>query len=116
MCRRGGFSRRAEGREVRGRRIVMEKTMGLLFFFAATAIAQTLTRRVIDFESDRVGQTPAGFTVALTGSGRAGVWQIKKDENAPERGNVLAQVDADTTSYRFPLAVVNEVMTRDVDL
>ena len=93
----------------------MKLTFSLLFLSAALA-AQTPARRVIDFESDNVGQRPAGFSFALTGSGRPGVWVVRKDEGAPERGNVLAQTDADRTSYRFPVAVFNDVTAKDVDI
>ena len=93
----------------------MKFTIGLLLLSAALA-AQTSPRRVIDFESDKVGQPPAMFSFALTGSGRPGVWVVRKDEAASERGNVLAQTDADRTSYRFPVAVFNDVTTRDVDI
>lgn len=93
----------------------MKLTFGLLLLSVAVA-AQTPLRRVIDFESDRVGQPPAAFTVALTGNGRAGVWQVMKDASAPERGNILAQTDGDNTSYRFPVAVLNDVTAKDVDL
>lgn len=91
-------------------------TFWLMLAFAATAAAQTPLRRVIDFETDRVGQPPASFSFALTGSGKPGVWVVKKDEASADRGNVLAQTDPDRTSYRFPLAVFNEVTTKDVDL
>lgn len=93
----------------------MKYTLGLLLV-SATLAAQNPSRRVIDFESDSVGQPPAGFSFALTGSGRQGVWVVRKDDAAAERGNVLAQTDADRTSYRFPLAVFNDVATKDVDI
>ena len=93
----------------------MKYTLGLLMLSAALA-AQTPSRRVIDFESDKVGQAPAGFSFALTGSGRPGVWVVRKDEGAADRGNVLAQTDADRTSSRFPVAVFNDVTARDVDI
>jgi hypothetical protein len=78
--------------------------------------AQAPARRVIDFESDRPGQPPASFTFALTGSGTPGVWVVAKDEAFPDRGNVLAQADADRTNYRFPVAVWNDTTASDVDL
>ena len=87
-----------------------------LLFVSATLAAQTPSRRVIDFESDSVGQPPSGFSFALTGGGRPGVWVVRKEDRAADRGNVLAQTDADGTSYRFPIAVFNEVTTRDVDI
>lgn len=93
----------------------MKFTMSLLLLSAVLG-AQTSSRRVIDFESDKVGQAPATFSFALTGSGRPGVWVVKKDEAAADRGNVLAQTDADRTSYRFPVAVFSDVTTKDVDI
>ena len=93
----------------------MKFTLTLLMLSTALA-AQTSARRVIDFESDKIGQVPAAFSFALTGSGRPGVWVVRKDEAAPDRGNVLAQTDADRTSYRFPIAVFNDVTTKDVDI
>jgi len=93
----------------------MKITLGLLLLSAALA-AQTSTRRLIDFESDKVGQAPAMFSFALTGSGRPGVWVVRKDDVAADRGNVLAQTDADRTSYRFPVAVFNDVTTKDADI
>jgi hypothetical protein len=93
----------------------MKFTLGLLLLSTAVA-SQTSSRRVIDFESDEVGQAPAGFSFELTGSGRPGVWVVRRDEAAADRGNVLAQTDADRTSYRFPIAVFNDVTARDVDI
>jgi hypothetical protein len=93
----------------------MKFTMSLLLLSAVLG-AQTSSRRVIDFESDKVGQAPAMFLFGLTGSGRPGAWVVKKDEAAADRGNVLAQTDADRTSYRFPVAVFNDVTTKDVDI
>ena len=92
------------------------RIMLLLFLLGATGAAQTPSRRVIDFESDKAGHAPTGFTFGLTGSGRPGAWSIRKDDNSPERGNVLAQTDADATSYRFPIAVIDDVTSADVDI
>ena len=88
----------------------------VLLLLTATLAAQTPSRRVLDFESDKAGQVPGLFSFALTGSGRPGVWLVKKDEASADRGNVLAQTDADRTSYRFPVAVFNDVTTKDVDI
>lgn len=93
----------------------MKYILGLLLV-GVTLAAQEPARRVIDFESDKPGQPPSSFSLALTGSGRPGVWVVRKDDAAPNRGNVLAQTDADRTSYRFPVAVFNDVTTKDVDI
>src|SRR2546425_13283984 len=68
----------------------------------------------LDFQKDEVGKAPKGFSFALTGQGRPGVWVVGKDDQA--HGNVLVQTDADTTDYRFPVAVYDDFTARDVDL
>jgi hypothetical protein len=78
---------------------------------ALTASAQT-----IDFNKDKAGEPPKGFSTALTGQGKAGVWVVTKDEASPNQGNVLAQTDADATGYRFPLCVHDGVTTKDADI
>jgi hypothetical protein len=70
----------------------------------------------IDFNNDKVGQPPAGFSTALTGRGLLGKWTVMKDEASPERGNVLAQTDADTTDYRFPVCVYDALAAKDMDV
>jgi len=79
---------------------------------AAWASAQT----VVDFEKDAPGAAPAGFTTALTGSGKPGVWVVVEDETAPSGRHVLAQTDADGTSYRFPLCLLDGVTAKDAEI
>jgi hypothetical protein len=69
-----------------------------------------------NFETGTGNQPPTGFTFSRTGSGRQGLWAIKHDEQAPSGRNVLAQLDTDNTSYRFPVAVANEPLLRDLGL
>ena len=85
----------------------------------ATAVCAALIVAVgqgskMDFEKDDVGKSPRGFSFALTGQGKAGVWIVRKDDQA--HGNVLVQTDADKTDYRFPVAVYDNVSAKDVDL
>src|SRR5713226_6412879 len=77
----------------------------------ATLIAQGLK---LDFDKDEVGKPPKGFSFALTGQGKPGMWVVRKDD--PTHGNVLVQTDADTTDYRFPVAVYTDFTAKDVDL
>ena len=77
----------------------------------AVALAQTAK---VDFEQDAVGKAPGGFSFALTGQGKPGVWVVRKDDQA--HGNVLVQTDADRTDYRFPVAVYDALTAKDVDL
>jgi hypothetical protein len=65
------------------------------------------------FDADRPGGPPAGFAFALTGSGASGRWEIKAEPGAPSGGQVLAQLDADDTDYRFPIAVAEAAQVAD---
>ena len=69
--------------------------------------------RTIDFTDGTVGQAPNGFEFGHTAkAGAPGRWVVQA-----EGGNkCLAQVDADNTRSRFPVAVVTDVTAGDVDL
>jgi 3-keto-disaccharide hydrolase len=84
-----------------------------LLFFAASVFAQT---EKINFDNDKEGEAPKGFSTALTGKGKTGVWVVTKDDTAPSKSNVLAQTDADKTGYRFPLCVYDGVAIKDADI
>ena len=70
-------------------------SFGLLFALLATAgvLAQTTT---IDFNNEKLGEVPSGFSTALTGRGKPGNWVVMKDPASPNQGNVLAQTDAES--------------------
>ncbi len=74
------------------------------------ACAETLT-----FDKETVGKPPAGFVVALTGGGVPPVWVVQTGPE-PRSGLVVAQTSADRTSYRFPLLILEKLVTADVDL
>ncbi len=90
-------------------------SFGLLFVFLGTAAvsAQTTT---IDFNNEKLGEVPSGFSTALTGRGKPGKWVVMKDPASPNQGNVLAQTDADQTDYRFPICVYDGLSAKDVDI
>jgi hypothetical protein len=69
-----------------------------------------------NFDAESVGQAPSGFTFGRTGNGRLGRWLVQGDKDAPSGGRVLAQLDGDQTSYRFPVAAANEPSLRDLQL
>ncbi|MBI3332957.1 MAG: hypothetical protein HYZ93_02565 [Candidatus Omnitrophica bacterium] len=69
-----------------------------------------------DFEQDQAGGPPAGFSFGRTGEGRPGRWVVVSDKNAPSGVHVLAQTDADPTDYRFPVAVANAPIVKDLRL
>lgn len=71
--------------------------------------------KVYDFEGATPGQSPDGFTIERTGEGGPAHWEVRKAE-AASGTQVVAQLSDDDTSARYPLLLLNEVRTRDVDL
>ncbi len=69
-----------------------------------------------DFEQDQAGGPPAGFSFGRTGEGRLGRWVVVLDQAAPSGTHVLAQTDADSTDYRFPVAVADAQIVKDLRL
>ena len=66
------------------------------------------------FDEDVADAPPPGFLFGRTGGGRPGQWLVRADSGAPSGANVLAQLDADTTGNRFPVAVLDAPNLRDV--
>jgi len=93
------------------------KLIQVLFCVCAlVSAALTASGQTIDFNRDKAGEPPKGFSTALTGQGKAGVWVVAVDSTSPNHGNVLAQTDADATGYRFPLCINDGVTTKDADI
>lgn len=69
-----------------------------------------------DFEGDPANQAPSGFSFSRTGSGSLGKWAVTVQKDAPSGANVLSQLDADPTSYRFPIAISDRPLLRDFRL
>ena len=82
----------------------------------ALAVAAQAPKKNWNFDGDAVGKPPAGFTFARTGQGSEGRWEIKKDDSAPSKPNVLAQTSQDKTDYRFPLAIAEGTNFKDFSL
>lgn len=83
-----------------------------LILVSAVALANGQTRK-IDFTQDAVGQSPKGFEFGHTAKvGNPGKWVVQAEGN----NKYLAQLDADRTGSRFPVAVLADVKAADVDL
>jgi hypothetical protein len=82
------------------------------FVVGMTLVMQGATR-TIEFSDDAVGQAPKGFEFGYTAkAGIPGKWVVQA-----EGGNqYLAQVDADNTRSRFPVAVVSDLAAADIDV
>ena len=71
----------------------------------ATGLA---TAETVNFDDNKTGATPAGWTATQTGSGTA-KWAIEKDESAPSKPNVLKQSGQAT----FPVCFKNDTNIKD---
>jgi len=69
-----------------------------------SAFAQDTAGKRFDFEADKPGEAPQGFSFGRTGKGPPGKWVVQAVDDAPSGKNVLTQTDADRTDYRFPIA------------
>jgi len=87
------------------------------FIVAALFASQAGGTRMIDFERDTAGSRPSGFTFGHTAQvGQPGEWVVQSDPQWPDRGKFLAQTGADPTALRFPVAVVDGLSAKDVEL
>jgi hypothetical protein len=91
-------------------------SLGVAIVAAMVVGVQAQSARTVTFDQDKIGSVPQGFSTALTGQGKPGVWVVMKDAQSPDRGNVLAQTDADPTDYRFPVCVLDDLSAKDLDL
>lgn len=84
----------------------------LVAFLSGVAMASGQARKV-DFAQDAVGQPPKGFQFGHTANvGAPGKWVVQSEGNE----KYLAQLDADSTRSRFPVAVLSDARAADVDL
>ena len=79
-----------------------------------TAAAQAPQPTPHTFEDAPTGAPPPGFSFALTGRGGPVRWVVQEDPSAPAGGKVLAETSQDSTSDRFPLAILDGFEARDV--
>ena len=69
----------------------------------------------IDVSGYRLGKLPPEFGASWrTGSGAPGDWQVIDDPTASQ-GKTIAQLSADATDNRFPLAVYEPTTVRNVE-
>jgi Beta xylosidase C-terminal Concanavalin A-like domain len=80
------------------------------------AQAATTEQSRIDFETGTIEAPPPGFTAGLTGKGKPVRWVVLEDPSAPAGPKVLAETSGDSTSDRFPLAVLEGFKAKDVEV
>ena len=69
-----------------------------------------------NFDGASPGNLPPNFASARTGQGDIGSWAILSDNTTPSKPNVLGQTSTDSTDYRFPMAILNDCVYRDLEL
>lgn len=84
-------------------------------FLLISSMAFTESVR-IQFDQDKANEQPKGFATSLTGKGKPGKWAVIADASAPSKPNVLAQLDPDSISYRFPVCVYDQIQAQDVQI
>ena len=89
---------------------------GILTVAVLSLLGGTVSAETWRFDGQKAGEPPQGLSCALTGKGRPGTWTVVADATAPSAPNVLAQTDADSTSYRFPHCVAGSAAATDLDL
>src|SRR5690242_11611717 len=94
----------------------MKVRIASILLLLLAGIASEVKMKTWDFQKDKVGEPPAGFSFGKTGQGRPGKWVVAEDPSAPSGGRVLAQIDTDGTDYRFPVAVADEPLLKDLQL
>jgi hypothetical protein len=83
-----------------------------LLILAAATVGYAASR-TFDFSADTVGQPPKGFVFGHTAKvGAPGTWVVQAEGS----NQYLAQTTADSTNSRFPVAVVSDISTADVDV
>jgi hypothetical protein len=99
---------------------VLRVTHFMLVRLAVLVVAWVLSMPIgaetIRFDLNRPGSLPPGWTVVLTHSGAAPKWEVRPDESAPSKPNVLAQVSSDRSHGRFPMAILDKSAVADGEI
>ena len=88
-------------------------TLLVLALRQPAAAQSTSAARDWGFEQDTVDAPPAGFTFTKTNEGRMGRWLVRA---MPGSEKVLVQIDDDPTRDRYPLALADGPLVRDLRL
>jgi len=92
--------------------ILLMNLAGLLASFSLLAAPAN----IVTFDRYPIGRMPPGWTAAMTNQGAPPQWEILKDPSAPTQPYVFAQVSTDPRQDRSPLAILDALSLRDVDI
>jgi hypothetical protein len=88
--------------------------MKLVALATGFGIIASASVNVLNFDRDRLGQAPHGWTV--THGAASPRWEVRPDRTAKTQPYVLAQTSADPTDSGYPLAILNAVNLRNGDV
>src|SRR5215510_11751127 len=87
---------------------------GFLATQGADAFSQSAAT-VIAIAQMEVGKPPTGFAFARTGNGGPSQWMVKDDPTS-FAGRVIEQSSSDRADYRFPLAILESIVAKNVEV
>ena len=70
---------------------------------------------MISMSDMKPGSQPTAFKFAHTGQGGSGRWTVVTDSSASD-GRAIEQTSTDRTDHRFPLAIYQQDLPRDIDV
>lgn len=70
----------------------------------------------VAFDDMEIGIAPTGFSLGLTGEGGPVTWFVQAHDMEAGMSNVVVQTSSEQTSYRFPLCIYDDFMTKDGEL
>jgi hypothetical protein len=88
-------------------------TTGVLITSGSEGLSQS-GATVIAIEEMEVGAAPADFKFVRTGNGGPGQWIVVSDDTS-FAGRVIEQSSTDRTDYRFPLAIFEPIVSRNIE-
>ena len=87
---------------------------GVILTHGSDAFSQSAAT-VVAIANMEIGSAPADFKFAKTGQGETGKWAVVADETSLV-GRVIEQSSVDRTDYRFPLAIFEPVVAKNIDV
>jgi hypothetical protein len=90
--------------------------MKLVALVAGFGIIASASVNILNFDRDRLGQAPSGWTLGATRGSGESRWEVRFDHTAPTQPYVLAQTSTNSAGTSFPFAVFNAISLRDGDV
>jgi len=91
----------------------MKRNRTLVLPALLAAVALSAPPMPINFDADKPGSSPVGWTFGRTGTGEPGSWVVEDGKPLGASGRVLVQRSADGTDYRFPVAFARQAPFTD---